>query len=91
MCEQIIMNLKFDILFSALAESGSIPFNPSDEAFNQHGLLKQLGAVVFTVRDLVDHFRQQWPTIREQLLTGTYQPQPGVRLRSCIFRSIRTR
>lgn len=33
-----------------------------------------------TVRDLEDHFRQHWPTIREQLLNGTYQPQPVKRV-----------
>ena len=35
------------------------------------------GADGMTVRDLEDHFRQHWPTIREQLLNGTYQPQIG--------------
>jgi RNA-directed DNA polymerase len=29
-----------------------------------------------TVHDLPGHLKQQWPTIREQLLNGTYVPQP---------------
>jgi len=33
-----------------------------------------------TVRDLEDHLRQHWPTIRDQLLQGTYQPQPVKRV-----------
>ncbi len=33
-----------------------------------------------TVEGLVDHLRQHWPAIREQLLTGTYQPQPVKRV-----------
>jgi RNA-directed DNA polymerase len=33
-----------------------------------------------TVRDLEDHLRHHWPTIREQSLTGTYQPQPVKRV-----------
>ncbi len=33
-----------------------------------------------TVRDLEDHLRQHWPTIREQLLSGTWQPQPVKRV-----------
>ena len=38
------------------------------------------GADGMTVRDLEDHFRQHWPMIREQLLNGTYQPQPVKRV-----------
>ena len=38
------------------------------------------GADGMTVHDLEDHFRQHWPKIREQLLTGTYQPQPVKRV-----------
>jgi len=29
-----------------------------------------------TVGELADHLRVYWPTLREQLLAGTYQPQP---------------
>src|SRR5512136_844468 len=29
-----------------------------------------------TVRDLPEHLKQHWPAIREQLLNGTYKPQP---------------
>jgi RNA-directed DNA polymerase len=33
-----------------------------------------------TVTDLEAHLRQHWPTIRDQLLNGTYQPQPVKRV-----------
>jgi RNA-directed DNA polymerase len=33
-----------------------------------------------TVHDLPEHLKQHWPTIREQLLNGTYQPQPVKRV-----------
>jgi RNA-directed DNA polymerase len=29
-----------------------------------------------TVHDLPDFLKQHWPAIREQLLSGTYKPQP---------------
>jgi group II intron reverse transcriptase/maturase len=29
-----------------------------------------------TVEDLPDHLRVHWPSLREELLVGTYQPQP---------------
>ena len=29
-----------------------------------------------TVHELPDYLKQHWPAIREQLLSGTYQPQP---------------
>jgi len=29
-----------------------------------------------TVLELPEFLKQHWPTIREQLLRGTYQPQP---------------
>lgn len=29
-----------------------------------------------TVQQLPEHLKQQWPAIREQLLSGTYRPQP---------------
>ena len=33
-----------------------------------------------TVRKLVGYLKKQWPAIREQLLNGTYQPQPVKRV-----------
>lgn len=33
-----------------------------------------------TVRELPDYLKQHWPAIREQLLKGTYQPQPVKRV-----------
>jgi RNA-directed DNA polymerase len=33
-----------------------------------------------TVRDLPEHLKQHWPAIREQLLNGTYKPQPVKRV-----------
>ena len=33
-----------------------------------------------TVRQLPEHLKQQWPVIREQLLSGTYKPQPVKRV-----------
>ena len=38
------------------------------------------GADGMTVDDLVDQLKQQWPTIREQLLQGIYQPLPVKRV-----------
>src|SRR6202162_546594 len=32
-----------------------------------------------TVQQLPEHVEQNWPAIREQLLNGTYKPQPGKR------------
>jgi len=29
-----------------------------------------------SIGDLLDYLKQHWPSIREQLLCGTYQPQP---------------
>jgi RNA-directed DNA polymerase len=29
-----------------------------------------------TVHALADHLKEHWPAIREQLLSGTYEPQP---------------
>jgi RNA-directed DNA polymerase len=33
-----------------------------------------------TVRQLPEHLKQHWPAIREQLLSGTYKPQPVKRV-----------
>jgi len=33
-----------------------------------------------TVQQLPDHLKQHWPVIREQLLSGTYKPQPVQRV-----------
>ncbi len=33
-----------------------------------------------TIEDTADYLREHWPTIREQLLNGTYQPQPVKRV-----------
>jgi len=33
-----------------------------------------------TVDDLAEHLRQHWPAIRDQLLNGTYEPQPVKRV-----------
>jgi RNA-directed DNA polymerase len=33
-----------------------------------------------TVQQLPEHLKQHWPTIREQLLSGTYKPQPVKRV-----------
>lgn len=33
-----------------------------------------------TVQELPEYLKQQWPAIREQLLSGTYQPQPVKRV-----------
>jgi len=34
-----------------------------------------------TVEELADYLREHWPAIREQLLNGTYQPQPVKRVK----------
>ena len=34
------------------------------------------GVDAMTVEELLPYCRQHWPAIREQLLSGTYQPQP---------------
>src|SRR6478672_4931766 len=33
-----------------------------------------------TVHELPEHLKQHWPVIREQLLSGTYKPQPVRRM-----------
>jgi RNA-directed DNA polymerase len=38
------------------------------------------GVEGMTVQQLPDHLKQHWPAIREQLLSGTYQPQPVQRV-----------
>jgi RNA-directed DNA polymerase len=53
------------------------------ERRNLHAALKRVrqnqggpGIDGMTVEDLPDWLRENWPRIREQLLSGTYQPQP---------------
>src|ERR1039457_2976671 len=38
------------------------------------------GVASVTVRDLPGYLKQHWPAIREQLLSGTYEPQPVKRV-----------
>ena len=38
------------------------------------------GVDAMSVRDLPGYLKQHWPAIREQLLSGTYQPQPVKRV-----------
>jgi RNA-directed DNA polymerase len=33
-----------------------------------------------TVEQLPEHLKEHWPAIREQLLSGTYKPQPVKRV-----------
>jgi RNA-directed DNA polymerase len=54
---------------------------------NLEGALKRVmankgspGVDGMTVRKLPDYLREHWPTIRQQLLSGTYQPQPVKRV-----------
>src|SRR5215831_13240554 len=47
------------------------------EAFRQVKANKgSAGVDGMTVVALLDYLRQHWPAIREQLLNGTYEPQP---------------
>jgi RNA-directed DNA polymerase len=53
------------------------------EPENLRGALKQVkankgspGVDGMTVHDLPGYLKEHWPTIREQLLSGTYKPQP---------------
>src|ERR1035437_7883339 len=38
------------------------------------------GVVGMTVQALRDYLKEHWPALREQLLSGTYQPQPVKRV-----------
>jgi len=40
-----------------------------------------------TVQQLPEQLKQQWPVIREQLLSGTYKPQPVDQWRSRVGQS----
>ena len=57
------------------------------ERENLKGALKRVranrggpGADGMTVEELPGHLKEHWPAIREQLLQGTYQPQPVKRV-----------
>jgi len=57
------------------------------ERENLKGALQQVrsnkggpGVDGMTVEQLPEYLKQHWPTIREQLLSGTYQPQPVKRV-----------
>jgi RNA-directed DNA polymerase len=68
-------------------ESRAVLVGPSMEAIVERENLKKALAQVkrnkgapgidgMTVDDLAAHLKQHWPTIRAQLLEGTYKPQP---------------
>jgi RNA-directed DNA polymerase len=68
-------------------ESRAVALGPSMEAIVERENLKTALAQVkrnkgapgiddMTVDDLAAHLKQHWPTIRAQLLDGSYQPQP---------------
>ena len=57
-------------------ESRAILVGPSIEAIVEHENLKGAGASSMRVDDLAAYLKGHWPTIRAQLLEGTYAPQP---------------
>jgi RNA-directed DNA polymerase len=68
-------------------ESQAVALGPSMEAVVERANLKKALAQVkrnkgaggidgMTVEDLPAHLKEHWPTLREQLLAGTYKPQP---------------
>ena len=71
-------------------ESPAIPESLMEEVLDRKNLEKALrrvrankgapGVDGMTVDELVPHLRQHWPTIREQLASGTYVPQPVKRV-----------
>jgi RNA-directed DNA polymerase len=71
-------------------ESPAIPESLMEEVLDRKNLEEALrrvrankgapGVDGMTVNDLVSHLRQHWPTIRDQLSCGTYQPQPVKRV-----------
>ena len=71
-------------------ESPALPDLLMEEVCQRENLLKGLqrvrqnrgnpGIDGMTVDELSDYLRDHWPTIREQLLQGSYQPQPVKRV-----------
>jgi RNA-directed DNA polymerase len=67
-------------------ESSAIPEQVMEEVCGRENCLRALGRVKankgspgidgMKVSELPDHLKQHWPAIREQLLSGAYQPQP---------------
>jgi RNA-directed DNA polymerase len=67
-------------------ESPAIPEQAMEEVCERENLKRALRRVKsnkgspgiddMKVEDLPGYLKQHWPTIREQLLTGTYEPQP---------------
>src|SRR5437868_7205756 len=68
-------------------ESQAVPVGPSMEAIVERENLKKALAQVkrnkgapgvdgMSVGDLAAHLKAHWPTIRAQLLDGSYKPQP---------------
>jgi RNA-directed DNA polymerase len=67
-------------------ESSAIPEQVMEEVCGRENCLRALGRVKankgspgidgMKVSELPDHLKQHWPAIREQLLSGSYQPQP---------------
>jgi RNA-directed DNA polymerase len=47
------------------------------EALRRVKANKGAPGVEMTVNQLDDHLKQHWPAIREQLLSGTYRPNPA--------------
>ncbi len=72
------------------SESPALPDLLMEEVCQRENLLKALhrvrqnrgnpGIDGMTVDDLSDYLRDYWPNIREQLLQGSYQPQPVKRV-----------
>lgn len=72
-------------------ESQASPENLMEEVCQRDNLVQALkrvkanrgspGADGMKVEDLPDYLKDNWPRIREQLLTGTYQPQPVKRVK----------
>lgn len=71
-------------------ESAAIPEQVMEEVCGRENLLRALKRVKsnkgspgidgMTVSELPGHLKQHWPAIREQLLSGTYEPQPVKRV-----------
>jgi RNA-directed DNA polymerase len=73
-----------------MCESPAIPEQVMEEVCERENLKRALRRVKsnkgspgidgMKVGELPGYLKQQWPTIREQLLTGTYEPQPVKRV-----------